>query len=148
MKPSVRIAILAVVIVAVGAIAALKYQQRSEPAPSPAHRAAAPIAPAAAMTPARGSVLLFANLAEAGEGEDGCAIIIRTVRAARDRGVAVTEYNSGASPDVRKQHRVVVEPTVIVLDASGHEVARHEGEDASTIAAIRADIERVSGGRA
>lgn len=149
MKTSMRIAILAVVVVAIGAIVALKYRQRAEPAPRPPKQIAATVAPVATTTAAlRGSVLLFADLSEAGEGEDGCAVIIRTVRAARDHGVAVTEYNSGASPEVRKQHRVVVDPTVIVLDSSGREVARHEGEDASTIAAIRADIERVSGGRA
>lgn len=145
MKPPVRIGILAVVVIAAGAIVALKYRQRPEPA-SAAGRAVTSRLPVSASTHPRGTLLLFANLAEADEGEDGCAIIIRTVRAARDHGIAVTEYNSGSSPDVRKQHRVVVEPTVILFDANGREIARHEGEDTATIAAIRADIERVTGG--
>lgn len=148
MKTSVRIVILAVVVIAVGAIVAVKYRghalARAKPtlAPRPAAASRAGIALA------HGSVLLFANLAEANEGDDGCAIIIRTVRSARDHGIAVTEYDSGASPEVRKQHRVVVEPTVIVFDGSGREIARHEGEDSATIAAIRADIQRLSGGHA
>ena len=152
MKPTIRIAILAVVVVAAGTIAVIKSLQRPEPtaAPpaTPARHIATAITPPAAPSTSRNSVLLFANLSEAGEGEDGCALIIRTIRAARERGISVTEYDSGSSPDVRKQHRVVVEPTVIVLDGSGREVARHEGEDAATISAIRADIERVSGGKA
>ena len=152
MKSSIRIAILAVVVVVAGTIAVIKLRERPEPAPPAAapttRRIAPPITPAAAPSTSRNSVLLFADLSEAGEGEDACAIIIRTVRAARERGISVTEYDSGSSPDVRKQHRVVVEPTVIVLDGSGRELARHEGEDAATVSAIRADIERVSGGKA
>ena len=136
MKPALRIAILAAVVLAVVAIVVLKQRESIRPA--------SPVPP----TTTKGSVLLFANLAEAGEGEDGCAVIIRTVRAARQHGVRVTEFNSGSSPEVRKQHRVVVDPTVIVLDPTGHEIARHEGEDAATVAAIRADIEGVSRGPA
>ena len=148
MKTSVRIAVLAVVVIAVGAIVAVKYRghELARTKPTLAPRPAAASRPAIGQ--ARSSVLLFANLAEAKEGDDGCGIIIRTVRSARDHGIIVTEYDSGASPEVRKQHRVVVEPTVIVFDGSGREIARHEGEDSATIAAIRADIERVSGGRA
>lgn len=148
MKTSARIAILAAVVIAVGAIVAAKYRghelARTNPTVAPPPGAA----PRTAIAQARASVLLFANLAEANEGDDGCAIIIRTVRSARDHGITVTEYDSGASPEVRKQHRVVVEPTVIVFDGSGREIARHEGEDSATIAAIRADIQRVSGGHA
>ena len=155
MKPSVRIAIIAVVVIAAAAIVVSKYRNRPEtptPAvtatpvetPSAVPAAASSTAPAAS----RGSVLLFADLREADEEKDRCGIIIRSVRATRQHGVTVTEYDSGASPDVRKQHRVVVEPTVIVLDASGREVARHEGEDDATMQAIRAEMERLSGGRA
>lgn len=146
MKPSVRIAILALVILAVGAIVALKYRdQRQGVATTPAQPA---ITAAPPPEPARASMLLFADLSEANETKDACGIIIQTVRSARERGIVVTEYNSGSAPDVRKQHRVVVEPTVIVLDPSGREIARHEGEDAETVSAIRTEIERVSGGRA
>ena len=148
MRPVIRIAVLAVVVVAAGTIAVIKSRQHRAPAPETSRPIVTSKAVAAAPSAPTNSVLLFANLSEAGEGEDGCAIIIRTVRSARAHGVSVTEYNSGSSPDVRKQHRVVVEPTVIVLDSSGREVARHEGEDAATISAIRADIERVSGGKA
>lgn len=146
MKPSVRIAILAFVVIAVGAIAALKYRGRQDAVAAPRQAAATASSPPAAQP--RASVLLFADLSEANETEDACGIIIQTVRSARDRGIAVTEYDSGAAPHVRKQHQVVVEPTVIVLDPAGREIARHEGEDEDTVTAIRADIERVTGGRA
>lgn len=148
MKPSVRIAILALVVIAIGVIVALKYRDPQEtvaalpPAATPATASREPVAPPGA------SVLLFADLSEASETEDACGVIIQTVRSARERGITVTEYDSGAAPDVRRQHRVVVEPTVIVLDAAGREIARHEGEDADTVTAVREDIERVSGGRA
>ena len=153
MKPSARIAIVAIVVIAVAAIVVSKYRDRpATPAPivAPAQASsAAPAAPAStAPAPARASVLLFADLREADEEKDRCGIIIRSVRATRQHGVNVTEYDSGVSPEVRKQHRVVVEPTVIVLDASGREVARHEGEDDATMQAIRAEMERLSGGRA
>ena len=146
MKPSVRILILTLIVVAIGAIVALKYRDpRQGDATIPAQPA---IASAPHTKPARASMLLFADLSEANETEDACGIIIQTVRSARERGIVVTEYNSGSAPEVRKQHRVVVEPTVIVLDPTGREIARHEGEDAETVSAIRAEIERVSGGRA
>lgn len=141
MKQSYRFAILAVVGVALAGILALKYRDRARLSESPL-----PPPPAAVAAERRASILLFTDLSEAGT-EDACAILIETVRAARERGFMVTEYDSGKAPDVRKRHRVVVEPTVIVLDASGREVARHEGEDISTIEAVRADIDRLSGGR-
>lgn len=141
MKPVVRVAILIVVVVAVAVVLGVKYRQQRQPSSGPAGRGIA------ATTPARASVLLFADLREA-EGDDRCALIIRTVRSARQRGVAVTEYDAGSSPEVRKKYRVVVDPTVILLDVNGREIARHQGEDARTIAAIRADIERVGGGAA
>lgn len=155
MKPSVRVAVIAIVLVAIATVVALKYRGRPEATPAVTmNRAEAPpAAPANATAETtnpqaeRASVLLFAELREADEEEDRCGIIIRSVRALRQHGVTVTEYDSGASPDVRKQHRVVVEPTIIVLDASGREVARHEGEDEATMQAIRADMARLSGGR-
>lgn len=153
MKSSVRIAIIAIVVVAVAAIVVPKYRNRPAAATVPATTlaeapAAASAATAAAPATARSSVLLFADLREADEEKDRCGIIIRSVRATRQHGVNVTEYDSGASPDVRKQHRVVVEPTVIVLDAAGREVARHEGEDDATMQAIRDEMARLSGGPA
>lgn len=141
MKPGLRITILAVIVLAVAAVLALKFRHRETPAP------AAPGAVTSIKMP-RASVLLFADLREANEGEESCALIIRTVRSARQHGIAVTEYDAGSSPDLRKKYRVVVDPTVIVLDGSGREIARHQGEDAATIAAIRAEIERLSGGAA
>lgn len=148
MKPSVRIAILALVVIALGVIVALKVRDRQPSAAVAAEPSPQEAAPSSTMVKAQPSVLLFAELAEANESEDACAVIIRTVRSARDRGITVTEYDSGVAPEVRKRHRVVVEPTVILLDASGREIARHVGEDATTIAAIRADIERMSRGSA
>ena len=141
MKPALRFTILAAVVIAIGAVLALKFRQAE---------ATAAVAPRAGFSakPSRASVLLFADLREANEGEDGCALIIRAVRSARQRGLAITEYDAGSSPDVRKRYRVMVEPTVIVLDSGGHEIARYQGEDAATLAAIRAEIARLSGGAA
>lgn len=132
MRTSVRIAVIAIVVAAIAAILIMKARR----------------APVVASSPAQAKILLFADLREANEGEDGCALIIRTVRAARKRGIAVREYDAGTAPEVRRQYRVAVDPTVIILDADGHEVSRHEGEDAKTVAAIRTAVARVPGGRA
>ncbi len=91
--------------------------------------------------PARGSVVLVADLREANE-DCPCGEIIRAVRAAKSRGVAVREVGPGDT-SVTKQYGVTVVPTVIVLDTNGKVVERHEGESSETLAAIKASLERL-----
>ena len=92
------------------------------------------------------SVLLFADPREA-DSADACAEIFRLVRGAGARGVPVREIAPEQSGDATRRYRITVEPTVLVLDQAGREVARHEGESPQTIAAIRSSLERLPAGR-
>ena len=85
------------------------------------------------------SVVLYADLGEA-ESPCGCGQIIRLIRGARDSGVAVREIAPGTNTAFEREHRVTVGPTVLFLDPSGHEVARHEGESPETIEALSAQL--------
>jgi hypothetical protein len=91
---------------------------------------------------AGGSVLLYADASEA-ESSCGCGKIIRMVRQARDRGVAVREVSPDKPGDVAKRYRITVAPTVLVLDGKEEATARHEGESAAVVAALSADLERL-----
>ena len=55
------------------------------------------------------------------------------------------EVDPRSGSDLLREHRVVVEPTVIVLDDGGEEVARFEGEDPKTIAAIGLALDELRG---
>lgn len=116
---------LSLLVAAVVTLLVVKSSSKTTSAPAPA----APGVP---------RVLLWADLREA---EDACVCgeIIRTVRAAANRGV-VTRENDDA---LGKEHRVTVEPTVIVLDAQGREEARYEGEESSTLTKIRDHLTKV-----
>ena len=114
----------------------LTKQLRNPPPASPASRTAASAAPA--------QVLLFANPAEA-ESSCGCGQVFRAVRAAAARGVSVREVDPAQNREFMRQHRVMVEPTVLVLDEQGHELRRHEGESSDVLAAIHTDLDKLSG---
>ncbi len=86
------------------------------------------------------SVLLVANLNEAGEADDGCAQIISAVRAAGQRGVKVAELMPNSSSELLAQYRVVTAPTVVIIDKDGRQAARYEGEDRETVQAIEAKL--------
>ena len=88
------------------------------------------------------SILLFADPREA-DGTDPCAEIFRLVRRAGARGLRVREFASGAASEATRQYHVTVEPTVLVLDASGRVVARHEGESPEVIRALQSSLERL-----
>jgi hypothetical protein len=88
------------------------------------------------------SVLLIADPRQAEEA-CGCAEIFRLVQAAGSRGLLVREISPEANRAAVRKYRVVVSPTVLILDESGAEVARYEGEDGRTIEAIRTDLERL-----
>ena len=124
------IGILAVVVIATALVV---YKQTTK----------APAVPTAAETTSSEhspTVLLFADPREA-ESACGCGEIIRLVRDAGTHGVLVQEIAPDSGDELIQDHRVVVSPTVIVLDSSKTEVARHEGEEPATIAAIRADLD-------
>ena len=137
MKPR-WLPVLAVVLVA-GAIVAYK-QFRQDP-----RERSSRVAPQSAATSGP-SVLLFADPREA-DSADSCAEIFRLVRRAGAQGIRVQELAPDKATEAARQHRVTVEPTVLILDASGREVARHEGESSETIAAIRSSLERLPASR-
>lgn len=88
-------------------------------------------------------VLLVADLSEADSEGDACAEIIRSVRAARTRGITVQELNPDAKSELLSRYRVLVVPTVLILDPSGNEVARFEGESRQTATAVQARLENL-----
>ena len=90
----------------------------------------------------RGSVVLVADLGEA-DADCPCGEIIRAVRAAKARGVAVREV-APTDTAVAKQYGVTVAPTVLILDGAGNVVERHEGESSETVAAIKTSLKRLA----
>ena len=89
-------------------------------------------------------VLLFADPQEADE-VGGCGDIFRLVRKVGGEGVPFLVVDPRGSNALIREHRVVVEPTVIVLDERGQEAARFEGEDATTVAAIGSALQHLPG---
>jgi hypothetical protein len=89
------------------------------------------------------AVVLIADLREADSPHDTCAEIIRVVREARRRGVRVSELMPNSDSDLLRNHRVVVVPTVLVLDREGRELNRFEGESVATLNAIRTRLGQI-----
>ena len=89
------------------------------------------------------AVILVADLREAGSPNDTCARIIQAVRDARSKGVNVTELMPNSDSAVLKMHRVIVIPTVLILDKEGQERDRFEGESAATLDGIRARLKQL-----
>lgn len=139
---------IAAVVVALAAAVIIFYKETRAHPSSGALPGVAPGAssPAQAEPVAAGSVLLIADPDEAGDA-CGCGQIIRLVRDAGTRGVAVRELAPGSDVSLERQYGVTVSPTVLFLDSTGHVVARHEGEGSETIAAIRSDLDRLAGNR-
>ena len=91
----------------------------------------------------KATVLLFADLGEAAAA-CGCGQIIRLVRAAAARGVPTQELPPGdKSGPMFERFKVMVTPTVLVLDQSGATAARFEGESKSTIESLRAQLDKM-----
>ena len=88
------------------------------------------------------TVLLVADLNEA-NSEDNCARIIHDVRAAQARGISVEELNPNSSSNLLQGYKVLVIPTVLVLDKSGKVVSRYQGEDSQTTAAVHSALEKL-----
>ena len=104
------IGVVAVVLLAVG-IVAYKSTRSSDTA------LADPLPAAKQTTTTSASVVLVADPSEA-ESSCICGQIIRSVRAARNQGVAVQEVDPEKSPDLAKGYKALVNPTVLVLDGS------------------------------
>ena len=137
---------IAAIVVAVAAAAIIFYKEtRGRPSSGPVSG----VAPRASSSGgaervAAGSVLLVADPDEAGNA-CGCGQIIRLVRSAGARGVAVREVAPGSNVSLEREYRVTVAPTVLFLDSAGHVVARHEGEAPETIDAIRSGLDQLAG---
>lgn len=123
-----------IAVAAMGALALglIAYKTTRAPLPNSA------LAPTSTAAPV---VVLIADLTEA-ENSCGCGEIIRSVRAAASKGVSTREMAPGADPGLEKRYEVKVSPTVLFIRADGTVRARHEGEDADTLDAIRRDLDR------
>ncbi len=93
--------------------------------------------PTAASTNGTPAVILVADLNEANDPNDRCADIIRAVREASRRGIHVAELSPDSNSDLLRRYRVLTVPTVLLLDRSGKEIVRFEGEDSSTVKAVQ-----------
>lgn len=92
------------------------------------------------------TVVMAINLGE-DEEQGGCGDVIHAVRAVAKRGVRTREIDTRNKSDMEaasKKYRIVVEPTVVLLDDSEHEVRRYEGESSDTITALKADLEQMA----
>lgn len=124
---------IAAVVLAVAAILAFKAKRPAQ--------AETPVAAAASSSAAR-SVVLVANLAEADE-PCVCGKIIRSVRSAGTKGIPVKEIDPEESPELASKYKAIVSPAVIILDGSGKEVRRFEGESNDTLASLQSELDRL-----
>ena len=106
-------------------------------------RSAAPASPPSVTSP---RVVLYADLSEVDEPE-GCGAMIRGVREAARRDVAIEEIDARTSSSPPARYRLLVAPTVLILDASGREAKRYEGESRETVSALRAELEKLAASR-
>ena len=84
--------------------------------------------------PARqGTVVLFADLREADE-IPGCGEIIKAVRDAAARGIRTRELDAHRDAEQAHGYKLLVAPSVLILDSAGKEIGRFEGESGDTIA--------------
>ena len=93
------------------------------------------------------TVILVADLREANQPGDKCAEIIQLVRDAAKSGIRVSELMPGSSSPVLRQYRVAVAPTVLILGKDGREIEHFEGEDDTTVQAIRVRLRQLESKR-
>lgn len=91
------------------------------------------------------AVLLVADLREADDPNDPCADIIRAVREASRRGIRVAELRPDSNSDLLRRYHVLTVPTVLLLDGSGKEIGRFEGEDSTTVKAVQTRLSALAG---
>ncbi len=147
-RPTVKRGWIAAIIVA-GAALAIVLSKETGSRPSSGSLAGAAPEAAVSRGPSRaatGSVLLFADPDEAGSA-CGCGQVIRLVRDAGARGVAVREGTPRSDAALEHAYRVTVAPTLLFLDSTGQVIARHEGEAPETIEAIRTGLHRLEDAR-
>jgi len=118
-------------VVAVAAITMIAYKTHVSPGTSAVDASRIP------------RVLLVADLSEADAEGDGCADIIRSVRATAARGITVQELNADTKSDLLGRYRVLTVPTVLILDPKGEVVSRFEGEGRQTVSAVRTALEEL-----
>lgn len=130
--------LLLIFLCAFGIIAYRRSVRARAPGAHSAHaRPALARSPSAART-----VPLFADPGEAGT-TCVCGRIFEVARAARARGVNVREIDPDREQSVARKYRVTVAPTLLVLDGTGCEVARHEGESGDVLTAIQTDLGKI-----
>lgn len=91
------------------------------------------------------SVILVADFSEASLGGDRCAEIIQAVRQTSKRGVRVSEVSPDSKSDLLRRYHLLTIPTVLLLDNRGEEIGRFEGEDATTVKAIKQRLAALPG---
>ncbi len=92
------------------------------------------------------AVIMAVNLGEEDE-QGGCGDVIHAVRAAAPKGVRTREIDTRKKDEMTvasKKYRIVVQPTVVLVDDADNEVRRYEGESKDTIAALKADLDRLT----
>ena len=92
------------------------------------------------------SVILVADPNEANDSDDGCALMFRAVRQAAKRGVTVAELAPNSNSDLLRRYHVLTVPTVLLLDKTGKEITRFEGEDVATVRAVQNRLDSLSEG--
>lgn len=90
------------------------------------------------------SVIFVADPSEANDSDDGCAVMFRALRQAAQRGVAVTEVAPNSNSDLLRRYHVLTVPTVLLLDKTGKEITRFEGEDVATVRAVQNRLDSLS----
>jgi hypothetical protein len=93
------------------------------------------------------TVLLFANMGEADDQDDGCGQIIQAVRSAAAKGVKTREVdtrNKDKKAEVSRQYKIAVSPAVLFLDPSEKETRRFEGESSDTVKALKLELDRLT----
>ncbi len=92
------------------------------------------------------NLVMAINLGEEDE-QGGCGDVIHAVRAAAKSGVRTREIDTRNKADMEaasKKYRIVVQPTVVLLDDADKEVKRFEGESTETITALKTDLDTMA----
>ena len=69
------------------------------------------------------------------------------MREASKRGVHVAELPPDSNSDLLRRYQVLTVPTVLLLDESGKEIGRFEGEDSTTVKAVQTRLSALTGNK-